>query len=127
MWAQHSSKAPRRRKMKKPLQNLKYVQPLVLESEMPGSVIELRDKIVGNLCNIFSWLSMPFSFLNAFFVYSHFIRDLIIAKDGCSPNSILNSSEYTLFLFVFLLMCNQLGVTLNFMSRPRLCFRSSGQ
>ncbi|XP_057782161.1 polycomb group protein EMBRYONIC FLOWER 2 isoform X1 [Salvia miltiorrhiza] len=40
------SKAPRRRKMKSPLQNPKFVHPLVLDSEMPGSIIELREKIV---------------------------------------------------------------------------------
>ncbi|XP_041994394.1 polycomb group protein EMBRYONIC FLOWER 2-like isoform X2 [Salvia splendens] len=40
------SKAPRHRKMKSPRQNLKFVHPLVLDSEMPGSVIELREKTV---------------------------------------------------------------------------------
>ncbi|KAL1559617.1 polycomb group protein EMBRYONIC FLOWER 2-like isoform X3 [Salvia divinorum] len=42
----HCSKAPRRRKMKSPMQNPKFVHPLVLDSEMPGSVIELREKTV---------------------------------------------------------------------------------
>ncbi|XP_042048448.1 polycomb group protein EMBRYONIC FLOWER 2-like isoform X1 [Salvia splendens] len=40
------SKAPRRRKMKSPMQNPKFVHPLVLDSEMPGSIIELREKTV---------------------------------------------------------------------------------
>ncbi|KAG6416211.1 hypothetical protein SASPL_123635 [Salvia splendens] len=49
------SKAPRHRKMKSPRQNLKFVHPLVLDSEMPGSVIELREKtVVGCTLNFTS-------------------------------------------------------------------------
>ncbi|KAL8535408.1 hypothetical protein ACS0TY_011158 [Phlomoides rotata] len=41
------SKAGRRRKRKSLVQNPKYVHPLVLDPELPGSIIELREKTDG--------------------------------------------------------------------------------
>lgn len=43
----HSSKSGRRRKRKSPVQNPKHVHPLALDPDLPGSIIELREKTDG--------------------------------------------------------------------------------
>ncbi|KAK4382798.1 Polycomb group protein EMBRYONIC FLOWER 2, partial [Sesamum angolense] len=43
----HSSKAARHRKLKSLVQSSKHVHPLVLDSELPGSINELREKTDG--------------------------------------------------------------------------------